>query len=310
MGDKSAVKYNRTLQGKVALIMVGQAFRARAFKLAGYKISCSPGTFKVQERLSKNHIRHLILPMEKMGLKVHIFLSDSGCWNQTKENFHWVFFPWSAPFSSIRHLKFWYGPHRIHSIVPMPPDRGWVEHIADMFIYVGNVMSAIGALYEYFVVTRYDVLVQRPLLPYVTGIEGSLPSVRPLIKVYACTHDYMHAFPAELWDCFDVLWQTCLRTCAPIRARKKCTKDPSCNHFGGLPLDHHIETRGGYVNILTAIGRALSRLERRELMANRTMFPRGVTAFGVNGEESTGDEFDIPPESKEDGYMPFFYRIG
>mmetsp|Transcript_5147 Transcript_5147/g.13153 ORF Transcript_5147/g.13153 Transcript_5147/m.13153 type:complete len:251 (+) Transcript_5147:31-783(+) len=167
-----------------------------------------------------------------------MYLSDLGCDRD-------------ADFDSMLELKRLYGRERIRSSIRIDRNRGSMfTHIADLFSHVANVTSGSQWTYSYFVILRYDVMVDQPFFQDVTN-----SSHHQAVSHFRFSHDYMHAFPGELSNCMFNIWESCLRQCEVMS--EECAKRDACVDLGRAAINGTKEVSGGYVNIMYNIWRVM-----------------------------------------------------
>lgn len=222
---------------KIAVLMIGEGFRSKNV-CTNEKRSCLKTSLEPYKQIIQSHLDHVIKPLEANKFEVDMYLSDLGCDH-------------GADFDNLLAFERLYGTERIRSSIRIDRNRGnMFTHIADLFSHVANTTKSLQWTYSYFVILRYDVMVDQP---FFKGIIES--SHRQAVSHFRFSHDYMHAFPGELSNCMFHIWDSCLRHCEVMS--EECARRDECINFGKTRINGTREVSGGYVNIMYNIWRVM-----------------------------------------------------
>jgi len=222
---------------RVAVMMIGEGFRSKNV-CTNEKRTCLKISLEPYKHIVQSHLDHVIKPLEANSFKVDMYLSDLGCDR-------------GADFDSLLALEHLYGMERVRSSIRIDRNRGnMFTHIADLFSHVANATKGLQWTYSYFVILRYDVMVDQPFFQGITD-----PSNRQAVSRFRFSHDYMHAFPGELSNCMFNIWESCLRQCEVMS--EECSRRDECTNLGKTAINGTKEISGGYVNIMYNIWRAM-----------------------------------------------------
>ena len=168
------------LWGRVAMVMMGQAFRSKYMYYNSRSQCTSGGTLEAQRILAKNHHDYVIHPIVQQTHKtVDIFLSYAPCTHELDITYgpQQSEFIWSPSFEPLSQLFEMYNTQdaRVHSVVNMSVCKKvkWTtqqckgdmfNHIGEMYDHVSSVTK--GSAYEYYIVLRYDVALQSSILSF------------------------------------------------------------------------------------------------------------------------------------------------
>jgi len=299
----------RLLNGRVALLVIGQAFRARNYH--SWKAAmCTEGTEAAQKRVVANHLDTIVSPIEAtLGMQVDVFLTDAPCGTELNNWWHSYVKSNVTEFDGIGMLKRWYGPERVKGVNRSGVNADMYHRSANLFQTVDSYMVEAGGTYEYFIVARYDVVLDRPFLSLMPERHQD-PAHRGL-SFFTYGHDFFFAFPGELWGCMLQMWKRCLASPANHGWRsEQLRRSAGCFDLGPLHLGVW-PTGYGYIMLLASIFDSLGDLGRIELLGVKGM-RNGTSAFDVHGREhrciASGDYFP-PRGSVESRFMPFNYHV-
>eukprot|EP00413_Alexandrium_margalefii_P001091 CAMPEP_0204520784 /NCGR_PEP_ID=MMETSP0661-20131031/5443_1 /ASSEMBLY_ACC=CAM_ASM_000606 /TAXON_ID=109239 /ORGANISM="Alexandrium margalefi, Strain AMGDE01CS-322" /LENGTH=460 /DNA_ID=CAMNT_0051526353 /DNA_START=39 /DNA_END=1417 /DNA_ORIENTATION=+ len=274
------------LGGRVALIMVGQAFRSKNFVSNG-RATCTEGTVPVQERLARNHLKRVVRPIEaELGMEVDVFLTDTPCGEEWRYGDH-SFEPYEgekANFDGATKLLTWYGEDRVKGVAKTDLRQSMYGRVGTTFRMVDSYMRRTGGTYEYFIVLRYDVFFDEKFLKMLrTQLRDPAHGG---LSFFGHTHDYVVSFPGELWGCMLRVWRGCMESSANAGSggSREERRVAGCFDFGPLRLTEWV-TGFGYVNLLSQIKMALWRAGRWEMITDKagTLPKNGTSAFDVGG---------------------------
>lgn len=310
-GSTEVVEKNK----KVALVLTGQAFRARDF-FKHKSRDCLNSTLPVQRLVAENHVKQLIGPLEARGLRVDVFPSITPC---SVEHMKGLLEPVEESFDTAETLREFYGPSRVKTFFRFDRTGNMYARMANTFNLLDADVAANGT-YEYFIFLRYDVVLDESFLQL---IPPSVPEHDGL-SFFFRVHDFFFGFPGEMWNCMRTLWDVCMRTTSNkgIKAIGMWERQElGCFDVGPL---HLIGWYQGYAydEMLQRIALALP-----QATAWRGRSPRGAIEGEQHGEpwgKSGTSAFDEggtlhtchsnwfwPPKSSwEHGYMPYFFHVG
>jgi hypothetical protein len=235
-------------EGKVAIMMIGQPFRSKNFyELTNY-CDCMQASLEPQHDVARSHLTNLIQPIEAMGFKTDVYFTEAPCTCGARNNEK----VWAGDFNVHNKLTEFYGAERVRSTLTL---SSWKEgnmftHIRDMYDHVKDAAKKMGKNYAYYVVLRYDVMIDKPFLP---SPDASLPHRG--LSFFRRSHDYMHAFPGEMSNCMLNLWDGCLTKCPMLT--EKCGEQQGCYKMGPVTLEKFYEENGGYANVMLSIGHSM-----------------------------------------------------
>jgi len=304
--DSSSVN-SGIIKNRVALVMIGQSFRSRNYHTS-VRSSCTPGTVEAQEKLVKSHLDMVILPLEQeLGMNVDVFLTDTPCGSEIEDlkNDH-VLQEKEESFDKIAYLKRWYTEKRVKGVARTAITDNMHDRIRTTFELVDDHMREEGGAYEYYIVLRYDIHMDRSIMAMLSG-KGD-PAHKGL-SFYGYAHDFLVSFPGETWSCMLKLWTQCMRG----KYIAKVPEGPACSTFGPLQLDrwsYHF----GYKPLFVALDHAFVRSVRPELLPERRRrwVMNGTSAFDVLGKEyrCTGGWYWPPAHSFEKNRsMPAYFHV-
>jgi hypothetical protein len=222
---------------RIAVMMIGEGFRSKNV-CTNERRTCLKSSLEPYKHIVQSHLDNIIKPLEAKRFEVDMYLSDLGCDRD-------------ADFDSLLAFKRFYGTDRIRSSVRIDRKRGnMFTHIADLFSHVANATKGLQSTYSYFVILRYDVMVDQPFFQGITNL-----SHHQMMSHFRFSHDYMHAFPGELSNCMFNIWESCLRECEVMS--EECARRDECVNLGKTKINGTKEVSGGYVNIMYNIWRAM-----------------------------------------------------
>jgi len=294
-------------RGRVALVLTGEAFRARNF-FVRRKYDCSRPSVEVQRRLANNHLDKIVTPIEQeLGMKVDIYLTISGCsYERMKGKSEEV----TPSFNSTETLvRFYGGKLRVKGLFSDFRREGdMYEHLADVHVKLDAAMAAARkGVYEYFIMFRYDIHLDRKFTDLApkpaTGHKG--------LSFYMSTHDFAWSFPGEMWNCMRKFWDGCMRETnqsglGTVSWERR--EQLSCFQIG--PVSTPRWAQGfAFDQALAAIGKGVNWPGAKPAVKlHRT---------GCSGFDARGDELRCisgwfwPPRSQwENRFMPYCFHIG
>lgn len=311
--DGSRAPRRRTLQKRVALMLIGQAFRSRDYHNES-RASCTNGTQAVQEKLVMNHLEQVVRPMEEeLGMRVDVFLTDPVCGQEATAGKRSL--EAREGFPGLPMLRQWYGPERVKGVAQSSLEQNMYGRVGDLFRMVDRYMVEEGGAYEYYIALRYDVFFDKPFLT--TMPRSGDPAHSPAhggLSYFTSVHDWLFAFPGEMWGCVLQLWAGCLETLEatfPTLHSAQERQAAGCFHFGPLSLR---EWHGGfgYVMLMTALQEVFKN-ELPEFSAwGSRLEKNGTSAFDKEGHEfrCTGGWYWPPKHAVEERFMPCYYHVG
>jgi len=297
------------LRGRVALILTGQPFRSKMF-LSRRKThgSCTAGTFEVQEALVSNHLNMIVRPIERnLGMKVDVFLTDTPCGVEDQQERR-TFEETGIKLDGLGSLMRWYGIQRVRGTTRTVIHDNMYERMVGTFNTVADYMRRQQATYEYFIVTRYDVFLDRPFLSMVGPTQ---PGGARGLRSFSYAHDFLFAFPGEMWGCVQEMWTRCLAMTEYRDVTEGDRHNRRCFRFAELDL-HHWASGFGFVTLLRAISTSLQQAAPELTVPYSQLLQwRGVSAIDERGgAHRCFAGVDPPEESKEEGAMPVFFHVG
>lgn len=315
---------NRYLENRAALVLIGQPFRAKNFVNHSH-MTCAQGTYASQKLVVESHKENIIAPLEDLGFDVDVFLSDAPCELEVSRRQYQDTLDGAANLIELKAqytsaedyyvltqplqvLKMMYGRERVKGSFRPNTTNHMYEKFGEMFESVDKAMQKMGGLYEYVVVIRYDVMVDRP---FTTQMPNPPSTVHHGMTFWQKAHDFMWSFPGDLWTCMLKFWQSCMTVVGPhgvgtIGMAKR--RELGCFEFGPVQLVEWHAGAGFHIP-LDAIS--------RKFMGSKLLQPRdeyhrmGTSAWDVNGKEHRckNDGYNPPKHSVEDRFMPLCFHV-
>lgn len=284
---------------RVALMMIGEAFRAKDF-FRRAKLDCSNPSLSVQKKLAENHIQSIVEPIESLGMLVDIYLTVTPCSSTTQKALTRV----QGDFNNSETLRSLYGS-RVKDVFEFEHGLDMYSRLADAHLRLHEAMNS--STYEYFIMWRYDVFLDRSfteLLPSEARVRGGL-------SFYMSAHDFAWSFPGEMWTCMKEFWDSCMRKTNVHNLEDVGWRERTqlgCFDMGPFHLSPWVQ---GY-----AFDRPLQEIERVvnwQGAKPRVNFKKaGTSGFDEHGEEHRckASWFWPPKSSWEHRFMPCYYHVG
>uniref|UniRef100_A0A7S1RBR5 Uncharacterized protein n=1 Tax=Alexandrium catenella TaxID=2925 RepID=A0A7S1RBR5_ALECA len=293
--------------GRVALVLMGEAFRARNF-VTHHKCSCVNSSVTVQKHLAENHLANIVAPIEQeLNMTVDIYLSTIPC---SFESFKGRLEKVLPVYNTSKHLRALYGRSRVKGIFEFTRETQMYDRLADVHVKLDEAMRAEGptgtGAYEYFIVQRYDVYLDRKF----TDLVPSGAMAHRGLTFFTHAHDFSWSFPGEMWNCMVRFWDVCMRGTRTFRVNTMGWDEREalgCFKLGPMALPRW-EEGFAFDQALSAIGAAA-----QWAGAKPTAQPRraGCSGFDARGDEHRchSDWFWPPKESWEHRFMPYYYHL-
>jgi len=295
------------LNGRVALVLTGEAFRTRNF-FTRRKHDCTDPSLHAQRRLAESHLANIVAPIEEeLKLKVDVYLSITPCSYEPKKG---VLEEAESSFNIEETLRRLYGGERVKGIFAFNRSAPMYDKLAGMHVSLDQAMHADGpagtGVYEYFIMWRYDVYMNRrftELIPNRNAAHGGL-------AFYMSAHDFAWSFPGEMWNCMKRFWDVCMRgvKSAGIKEVDLDGREAlGCFSMGPMTLPTWV-SGCAFDSPLKAIGRVARWRGSTPAVKLRR---GGCSAFDVRGDEHRchSDWFWPPKESWEHRFMPYYYHL-
>jgi len=293
--------------GRVALVLLGEAFRARDF-FTRRKYDCSNPSLQVQKLLAENHFANIVIPIEKeLKMRVDVYLSITPCGYAPNMG---VLDEVRPSFDSTETLRRLYGS-RVKGVFEFARDASMHDKLADMHVKLDQIMNADGpggtGVYEYFIMLRYDIYMNRRF----TELVSNGAAAHGGLAFYMSTHDFAWSFPGEMWNCMRKFWDGCMRETnqsglGTVSWERR--EQLSCFQIG--PVSTPRWAQGfAFDQALAAIGKGVNWPGAKPAVKlHRT---------GCSGFDARGDELRCisgwfwPPRSQwENRFMPYCFHIG
>jgi len=308
-----------------ALMMIGQPFRSKNFKISK-KRACESRSMEVQRMLANNHITNLIKPLEQHGFRVDVFLAECTCgretagvqadWNPSEEDT----VRYSKELEHMYQQKSMPHHRRVVSFVSMNKTRNQFFHVGQMIEHARKRAVGQGLGYRFLMALRYDMKLDFDLAGVSSTAKSRANAAPPVtndlaLNYFMSAEDYFFMFPGGFTDCMNQLFNECLAPCnfmdcdpgkstpgAKI-ADEEWQRNPKCYEFGPLVLDAYMPRDGGYVNSFEHMYSALA-----SLSPGYALRAHGGGGFYVkDGAEHCG--LACEPKEVNDGFDPSYYKV-
>mmetsp|Transcript_18841 Transcript_18841/g.42825 ORF Transcript_18841/g.42825 Transcript_18841/m.42825 type:complete len:446 (-) Transcript_18841:79-1416(-) len=291
-------------KGQVALVLSGEAFRARDFRKRR-KLDCGNPAWHVQKRLAENHLSKIVEPIESLGMSVDIYLGVTPC---SFEEHKGRLEPWEPSYNHTQALLDFYGS-RVKGVFSFPRETKMYERLADEHVALDRAMQQQGSSsYDYFIMMRFDVFLDQEFTDFLP--KNRAPEHNGL-TMYTAAHDFAWSYPGELWNCMKTFWDTCMRTTSNKGLDQigwEEREQLGCFNFGKYEFPRWAQGYG-FDFALSAIGH----LKWPGHQASKIIMKTGCSGFSRGGDEMQClGEWFWPPRSKwEEGrFMPYYFHIG
>jgi hypothetical protein len=255
--------------GDIAFVLTGHAFRAKNFfKGANGKFQCTEGTDQSQSMVTHNQVEMVIMPLERLGFKIHVFMKSVDC-DELQE--HHTVSDANAPSKTLTStnatslLADLYGGYgrRVVSIIESTKLRNQQEHVKDMLLFLNSDIKQRGSSYEYVIVLRHDVSLDTPVTSMVPRLStvATMDGARNYLTFFGSGEDYLMTYPGGLSNCVVQLFSDCL--CPAIseisgELTGQHPDDASCYKWGPVDIPK-FDAAGVYVDALNRVKQGLDK---------------------------------------------------